>query len=76
MPHLIQNTCTKCGACLQECPTTSIIVGAKQFHIDIDTCDDSAACAQVCPVDAIVPMIHEEPTESQEAADDPSESEE
>jgi ferredoxin len=56
MPHLIQNSCTKCGACLVECPTGSIIEGADQFYIDADTCADHAACVAVCPVEAIVPQ--------------------
>jgi|GEM_PF-421081 len=54
MAHLIQATCTKCGACLAECPTGSIIDGPEQFFIDADSCADHAACVAVCPVDAIV----------------------
>jgi ferredoxin len=54
MPYAIQKNCTKCGACLKECPTGSIIEGNRQFHIDTDTCSDHAACVAVCPVDAIV----------------------
>ena len=69
MPHLIQNTCTKCGACLTECPTSSIISGSKQVYIDVDTCDDSGACVQVCPVDAIIPMIPSESDEPEDGSD-------
>ena len=56
MAHMILKTCTRCAACLYECPTSSIIEGKNQFYIDADTCADHAACAVVCPVDAIVPM--------------------
>lgn len=54
MPHVIQKTCTKCGACLPECPTGSIIEGKDKYVIDADTCADHALCVAVCPVDAIV----------------------
>ncbi len=69
MPHLIQATCTKCGACLTECPTASIIAGAKQFHIDVDSCDDTGACVLVCPVDAITPLLSEQALEDSNGDD-------
>lgn len=53
MAHLISNACTRCGACLPECPTASIIEGKTQYYIDADTCDDHASCVKVCPVNAI-----------------------
>jgi ferredoxin len=56
MSYRITKACTKCGACLPECPTGSIISGSQQFHIDADTCANHAACVNVCPEDAIVPI--------------------
>ncbi len=53
MPYVISKKCTKCGACLLECPTGSIMEGDEAYVIDADTCGDHAACAAVCPVDAI-----------------------
>jgi ferredoxin len=53
MAYIISKACTKCGACLAECPTGSIIEGKDQVFIDVDTCADHAACVNVCPVDAI-----------------------
>ena len=53
MAHLITKACTKCGACITECPTASIIEGKAQYLIDTDTCADHAACVAVCPVNAI-----------------------
>lgn len=53
MAYRISNACTKCGACLPECPTGAIVAGRTQYHIDADTCADHAACVSVCPVDAI-----------------------
>lgn len=56
MPHKILPSCTRCGACLPECPTEAIIDGVKQFFIDTDFCGDHANCVKVCPVAAIVPF--------------------
>ncbi|MEW6055869.1 MAG: 4Fe-4S binding protein [Bdellovibrionota bacterium] len=53
MAHFINKECTKCGACLKECPTNSISAGEPTYLIDADTCTDCVACVPVCPVDAI-----------------------
>ena len=53
MAYVISKACTKCGACLPECPTGSIAEGKNQFHIDSDSCADHASCVSVCPVNAI-----------------------
>jgi NAD-dependent dihydropyrimidine dehydrogenase PreA subunit len=53
MPYVISKACTKCAACLMECPTGSIVEGKEQYVIDADTCADHAACVAVCPVNAI-----------------------
>ncbi|HAR41307.1 MAG TPA: ferredoxin [Bdellovibrionales bacterium] len=55
MSHMISKACTKCGACITECPTGSIVEGKNQYYIDADTCADHAACLNVCPVEAISP---------------------
>ena len=60
MAHVINKSCTKCAACLPECPTASIIEGKNQYYIDTDTCADHAACVNVCPVDAI--SVRDEPS--------------
>ncbi len=57
MPYVISNACTKCAACITECPTDSIIEGEKQYYIDSDTCLDHRACVNVCPVDAISKLV-------------------
>jgi ferredoxin len=53
MSHYITKDCTACNACLEECPTDSIIESKPIYLIDADTCTDCVACVQVCPVDAI-----------------------
>lgn len=65
MPYFINKSCNKCTACIQECPTGSIIEGQKQYYIDSDTCKEHAACVAVCPVGAILlrPVVVADSTE-------------
>ncbi|HRK02408.1 MAG TPA: 4Fe-4S binding protein [Oligoflexia bacterium] len=53
MPFLIDKNCTRCGACLPECPTGAIAEAEPIFLIDADVCSDCMACVPVCPVHAI-----------------------
>lgn len=57
MAHWINTACTRCGACLTECPTGSIVEGKERFLIDADSCGDHAACVAVCPADAIAKRV-------------------
>lgn len=71
MAYIISKACTKCGACLPECPTGSITEGRTQFYIDADTCSEHAACMNVCPVNAIskaedFPLFKKSSDETQE----------
>ncbi|MGE4232318.1 MAG: DUF362 domain-containing protein [Bacteriovoracia bacterium] len=50
---MITSDCTRCGACLPECPTKAIFDAHPIFLIDADTCLDCRVCVPVCPVDAI-----------------------
>ena len=75
MPHIISKVCTRCGACLAECPTGSIIEGKNQYFIDVDTCADHASCVNVCPVDAIS-LKPEPPTSTKPKRGDEEEEEE
>jgi len=55
MAYIIdKDTCTACGACIDECPVECISEG-DVYVIDADECTDCGACADVCPVEAISP---------------------
>jgi len=59
MTMTITDECIACGACLTECPTSSISEG-DIYVIDQATCVeceghyDSPQCAAVCPVECVV----------------------
>jgi ferredoxin len=54
MAYKINEDCTACGTCLDECPVEAIKEG-DIYTIDPETCTDCGACADVCPVEAIHP---------------------
>jgi len=53
MSHFINIRCTLCKACVDICPTKSIMMGDRQYVIDSDTCEDCKVCVSVCPEKAI-----------------------
>ena len=54
MAYIINDDCTACGTCIDECPVEAISEG-DIYKIDPDLCTDCGACADVCPVEAIHP---------------------
>jgi ferredoxin len=61
MALMINDECTVCGACLDECPNEAISEGDPIYVIDPKLCTecvgfyDEPQCVDVCPVEAIVP---------------------
>ncbi len=61
MAYVITDTCTKDGACLDECPNGSIVPAkddpqfetVPQLYINPDECIDCGACVPVCPSNSI-----------------------
>jgi NAD-dependent dihydropyrimidine dehydrogenase PreA subunit len=52
--RVIQEKCTRCGKCLEECPMEAISVdAAERYAIDPDACTDCGSCSDVCPDGAI-----------------------
>ncbi len=54
MAYVINDDCTACGTCIDECPVEAISEG-DIYVIDADLCTDCGSCADVCPVEAISP---------------------
>ena len=54
MAYVINDDCTACGTCIDECPVEAITEG-DIYVIDPDICTDCGSCADVCPVEAIHP---------------------
>jgi ferredoxin len=61
MALIINDECTSCGICIDECPNEAISEGDDIFVINPDLCTECEGfynepqCVEVCPVDAIVP---------------------
>ncbi len=55
MAYIINEDCTACGTCIDECPVEAISEG-DIYKINPDICTDCGACADVCPVEAIHPV--------------------
>ncbi len=61
MALIINDECTSCGICIDECPNEAISEGDTIYVINPDLCTecigfyDEPQCVEVCPVDAIVP---------------------
>ncbi len=53
MPWIDKNKCTGCGACINVCPVSAIIMKEGKAEIDMDKCIRCGKCHDVCPVDAI-----------------------
>ncbi len=54
MAYLINNDCTACATCIDDCPANAISVG-EIYKIDPDLCTDCGNCADLCPLNAIHP---------------------
>ncbi|MBN1525737.1 MAG: 4Fe-4S binding protein [Spirochaetales bacterium] len=50
--HIINDDCTACGVCQDECPSDAIKEGDAKYTIT-DACTDCGACVDVCPSEAI-----------------------
>jgi NAD-dependent dihydropyrimidine dehydrogenase PreA subunit len=52
--RIVEDRCTLCGECLEECPMAAISVdAADRYVIDPDCCTDCGSCCDICPAGAI-----------------------
>lgn len=60
MALMINEECTACGTCMDECPNSAISEGEDRYSIDPAKCtecegvEDGPQCASVCPTEACV----------------------
>lgn len=55
MAHKINEDCTACGTCIEECPEEAISEGDPIYVIDPEKCNDCGTCMENCPSEAIKP---------------------
>ncbi len=53
MPWVLQEDCTNCGICIDECPVHAIEMEDEGARIDNDECIRCGTCHDVCPVGAV-----------------------
>ena len=54
MAYKINEACTSCGTCVEECPADAISEGKNIYVIDKEACTECGTCVDVCPAEAIV----------------------
>ncbi|KPK97293.1 MAG: hypothetical protein AMJ95_09765 [Omnitrophica WOR_2 bacterium SM23_72] len=52
-PHVKQDLCTKCGACIEACPEKIIRIHNGRLTIDYSKCIACFCCQECCPASAI-----------------------
>ena len=55
--EILEDECTACGICIDDCPVGAITEGPDFYTIDAYICTDCGACIDVCPVRAINPGL-------------------
>lgn len=54
MASVINDSCIKCGTCIEICPVQAITETETQMVVNPDDCIDCGACIAECPNGAIV----------------------
>ncbi len=53
MPSVVNDKCTKAGACAEVCPVGAFKEDEKMYVVDPDICIDCGVCISECPQGAI-----------------------
>lgn len=54
-PHVLEEKCIGCGACVRICAHEAPVITNKKASIDQDRCVGCGRCIGACPMDAVVP---------------------
>lgn len=54
-PRVVEKQCTKCLACVKNCPVSAITMGDRAAIIDLHLCIGCMCCHEVCRFNAIIP---------------------
>ena len=53
-PKVIAEKCTACGACIEICPTDTIVMENGKAFVKIDNCRNCKICIKACPENAFI----------------------
>jgi Pyruvate/2-oxoacid:ferredoxin oxidoreductase delta subunit len=53
-PKVVAEKCTACGACIDICPTGTIVLENNKAFVKIDNCRNCKICIRACPENAFI----------------------
>lgn len=53
-PKVVTEKCTACGACIDICPTDTIVMENGKAFVKIENCRNCKKCMRVCPENAFM----------------------
>jgi Na+-translocating ferredoxin:NAD+ oxidoreductase subunit B len=53
-PKVVAEKCTACGACIEVCPTDTIVIENGKAFVKIENCRNCKKCMLVCPENAFM----------------------
>ncbi len=53
-PKVVAEKCTACGACIEVCPTDTIVIENGKAFVKIDNCRNCKMCMRACPENAFI----------------------
>jgi ferredoxin len=53
-PKVVAEKCTACGACIEVCPTQTIVMENGKAFVKIENCRNCKRCMIACPENAFI----------------------